>query len=378
MIEIFRPIGVYRTGVLRRVLIAVTILGLAGSAAASTRSGLPPAEGRLDLVAFPGYAEAGGDDPRVNWVTPFVQKTGCKVHVRTVHSSTELLDAVGGGGYDGVAAFGDVTQVLTGGHEVQPIDTGLIPNYEAVYPVLKTLPQNLEHGRIVGIPHGRGPDVLLWRTDLVTPAPTSWAVLDDPRYAGRVGLYDAAITLAGTALRLGYRNPYELGAAQFRRVVRTAAEQSASVGAYWQDVVGALADYTGGNAIVGQVTPRIAALLRADEVPVATAVPRGGTARSASWMLLSGARHPGCLYRWLDYILSGKANAASARYLHEAPATRAACAYMRCKAVHAGDEVWWSRLSFWRTPQKDCHDRRGGTCADWFDWSDAWALIRAG
>jgi putative spermidine/putrescine transport system substrate-binding protein len=361
---------------------ALATVGLSAAATAGAGAGgatrLPSAEGRLDLVAFPGYAEAGGDDPRVNWVTPFVQKTRCKVHVRTVHSSTELLSAVDGGGYDGVAAFGDVTQVLTGGREVQPIDTGLIPNYDAVYPVLKTLPQNLERGRIVGIPHGRGPDVLLWRTDLVRPAPTSWAVLDDPRYAGRVGLYDAAITLAGTAIRLGFRSPYELRAAQFRRVVRTAAEQSASVGAYWQDSIGALADYTGGNAIVGEVTPRIAALLRADEVPVATAVPRGGAARSASWMLLSGARHPGCMYRWLDYILSGKANAASARYLHEAPSTRAACAYMSCGAVHAGDEAWWSRLRFWRTPQKDCRDRRGASCIDWFGWSDAWALIRAG
>jgi putative spermidine/putrescine transport system substrate-binding protein len=350
--------------------------GVAAGAGGAPR--VPSAEGRLDLVAFPGYAEAGGDDPRVNWVTPFVQRTGCKVHVRTVHSSTELLDAVDSGGYDGVAAFGDVTQVLTGGREVQPIDTDLIPNYAAVYPVLKTLPQNLEHGRIVGIPHGRGPDLLLWRTDLVRPEPTSWAVLDDRRYAGRIGLYDAAITLASTAIRLGYRNPYELGPAQFRRVVRTAASQSASVGAYYQDTTGALADYTGGNAIVGEVTPRIAALLRADEVPVATAAPRGGTARSASWMLLAGASHPGCMYRWLDYVLSGKANAASARYLHEAPATAAACAYMSCKAVHAGDESWWSRLSFWRTPQEDCHDRRGASCVDWFGWSDAWALIRAG
>jgi putative spermidine/putrescine transport system substrate-binding protein len=83
------------------------------------------------------------------------------------------------------------------------------------------------------------------------------------------------------------------------------------------------------------------------------------------------------MYRWLDYILSGKANAASARYLHEAPATPAACAYMKCGAVHAGDEAWWSRLSFWRTPQQDCHDRRGAACADWFGWSDAWALIRS-
>jgi putative spermidine/putrescine transport system substrate-binding protein len=366
---------------MRRLAVCALAAGTLSAAAAlgaGASPRLPFAEGRLDLVAFPGYAEAGGDDPRVNWVTPFVRKTGCKVHVRTVHSSTELLDAVDAGGYDGVAAFGDVTQVLTGGREVVPIDTRLIPNYDAVYPALKTLPQNLEHGRVVGIPHGRGPNLLLWRTDLVRRPPTSWAVLDDRRYAGRIGLYDAAISLAETAIRLGYRNPYELDPAQFRRVVRRAAEQSASVGAYYQDVTGALADYTGGNAIVGEVTPRVAALLRADEVPIATAVPRGGTARSASWMLLSGAKHPGCMYRWLDYIISGKANAASAHYLHEAPATPAACSFMRCRAVHAGDEAWWGRLSFWQTPQQDCHDRRGAFCVDWFRWSDAWALIRAG
>jgi putative spermidine/putrescine transport system substrate-binding protein len=360
---------------------ALAVVAVSAAAALGARGApkLPDAEGRLNLVAFPGYAEAGGDDPRVNWVTPFVRRTGCKVHVRTVHSSTELLSAVDGGGYDGVAAFGDVTHVLTGGRKVQGIDTSLIPSYRAVYHALKRLPQNVEDGRVVGIPHGRGPDVLLWRTDLVRPAPTSWGVLDDPRYAGQIGLYDGPVTLAMTAIRLGYRDPYELGPAQFRRVVRGAARQSASAGSYWQDSVRALADYTGGNAIVGEVTARIAALLRADEVPVATTVPPGSTAHSASWMLLAGARHPGCMYRWLDYIVSGKANAASARYLHEAPATPAACAYMRCVAVHAGDDAWWSRLTFWRTPQKDCHDsRRGAVCADWFDWSDAWALIRTG
>jgi putative spermidine/putrescine transport system substrate-binding protein len=362
--------------------VVALVLALAVSAAtASTRStvaGLPPAEHRLDLVAFPGYAEAGGDDPRVNWVQPFVQKTGCKVHVRTVRSSTELLEVVDGGGFDGVAAFGDVTQVLTGGKEVQPIDTDLIPSYDAVYPALKTLPQNLEHGRIVGVPHGRGADLLLWRTDLVHPAPKSWDVLYDPRYAGKVGLRDEAITLAQTAIHLGYRNPYELGEAQFRRVVRAAAEQSASVGAYWQDLVAAEADFTGGNAIVGAVSARLAALLRADQVPVATTVPPGGTAHSASWMILSHARHLGCMYRWLDYVLGGKANAKSATYLGEAPATPVACAYMDCRAVHAGDQAWWSRLSFARTPQQNCHDARGEACVDWFGWSDAWALIRSG
>jgi putative spermidine/putrescine transport system substrate-binding protein len=339
---------------------------------------LPAAEGRLDLVAFPGYAEAGGDDPRVNWVTPFVQATGCKVHVRTVRSSTELLGAVAHGRYDGVAAFGDVTQVMSGGREVVPLNTALIPRYASVYPALKHLPQNGDHGKVVGVPHGRGADVLIWRTDRVRPAPAGWGVLFGSRYAGRIGLYDAAITLADAAIQLGFRSPYELDARQFRAVVRLAAEQKASVGAYWQDVTNALADFTGGNALVGESTPRLAALLRADDVPVQTAVPAGGTARSASWLVLARARHPGCMYRWLDYILSPKANAASARYLGEAPATPAACRYMSCRAVHAADEAWWSRLTFWRTPQQDCRDARGLHCADWFEWSDAWAQIRSG
>jgi len=371
--------------VLRRSLLVLLVLVAAvcaSIAAAPTqtavRLGLPAAESRLDLVAFPGYAEAGGEDPRVNWVTPFVQRTGCKVHVRTVRSATELLAAVTHSRYDGVAAFGDVTQVLTGGHQVLPVNTAWIPNYRRVYPVLKRLGQNVEGGRVVGVPHGRGADLLLWRTDRVKPAPAGWGVLFETRYPGRLGVYDAPITLANAAIHLGYANPYELDTRQFRAAVRLVAEQKANVGAYWQDLTAGLADYTGGNALVGEATPRLASLLRADQVPVRAAALAGGTARSASWMVRARGRHQGCMYRWLDYILSAKANAASARYLDEAPATPAACAYMDCKAAHAADEAWWSRLSFWRTPQRDCHDARGTACADWFDWSDAWALMRSG
>ncbi len=359
--------------------------GSASRSPATTTGRVPGTENRLDLVAFPGYAEAGGDDPRVNWVTPFVQATGCKVHVRTVRSSTELLDAVAHGHYDGVAAFGDVIQVLTGGHEVVPLDTARIPNYASVYPALKRLPQNSENGKVIGVPHGRGADLLLWRTDRVRPAPPGWSVLFRSRYAGSIGLYDAAITLVDAALELKrtrpglkIHDPYELDAGQFRAVVRLAARQSVSVGLYWQDLTNALAHYTGGDALVGEASPRLAMLLRGDEVPVRTAVPAGGTARSASWLLLAHGLHPGCMYRWLDYVISPKANAASARYLGEAPATPAACEYMNCPAVHAGDEARWARLSFWRTPQHDCHDARGEVCTDWFEWSDAWARIRSG
>ena len=71
------------------------------------------------------------------------------------------------------------------------------------------------------------------------------------------------------------QSPYELRPAQFRRVARITAEASANAGFYWQDLTNALADYTGGNAVVGEASPRLASLLRGDQVPIATSVPAG-------------------------------------------------------------------------------------------------------
>ena len=36
-------------------------------------------EGRLTVLAWPGYAEDGSTDPAVDWVTPFEQASGCEV-----------------------------------------------------------------------------------------------------------------------------------------------------------------------------------------------------------------------------------------------------------------------------------------------------------
>ena len=58
----------------------------AGTAAASVGAG----EGELNIVAWAGYAENGSTDPKVNWVTPFDQKSGCKTTVKVVPDPAEV------------------------------------------------------------------------------------------------------------------------------------------------------------------------------------------------------------------------------------------------------------------------------------------------
>lgn len=64
---------------------ATTCAMLAGASlqAAETLKALGDGEGRLDIVAWPGYIERGESDKAYDWVTGFEKETGCKVSVKT-------------------------------------------------------------------------------------------------------------------------------------------------------------------------------------------------------------------------------------------------------------------------------------------------------
>src|SRR5512139_3353086 len=92
------------------------------------------------------------------------------------------------GEYDAVSASGDASLRLVYGGVVAPVNTELVPNYKDIFPALKLKPWNSVDGVAYGIPHGRGANLLMYRTDVVKPAPTSWDVVFDKAspYKGKV------------------------------------------------------------------------------------------------------------------------------------------------------------------------------------------------
>jgi putative spermidine/putrescine transport system substrate-binding protein len=126
------------------------------------------------------YVEDGSTDPKVDWVTPFEKQTGCNVNVTIGNTSDEMVTLMKSGKYDGVSASGDATLRLISAGDVSPVNTDLVPNYKDVYDALKNQPHNTVDGVNYGIPHGRGANLLMWRTDVVKQAPDSWGVVFDP------------------------------------------------------------------------------------------------------------------------------------------------------------------------------------------------------
>ena len=364
--------------------------GGGGATKATALAQLGEGEGRVDLIAWAGYVEDGSTDPKVDWVTPFEKQTGCNVNVTIGNTSDEMVTLMKSGKYDGVSASGDATLRLISAGDVSPVNTDLVPNYKDVYDALKNKPHNTVDGVNYGIPHGRGANLLMWRTDVVKQAPDSWGVVFDPNspYKGKVTAYDSPIYIADAALylkatkpELGITNPYELDDKQFQASVDLLKGQRSVIGEYWSDYTKEMSAFTNRNSVIGTTWQVIANLLQGEKVPVELTLPKeGSTGWSDTWMISSKAQHPNCMYRWMDWIVSPKANAQVAEYFGEAPANRQSCAQTadknHCATFHANDEDYFGKVAYWTTPIRNCGDNRGNTCKDYAAWVQAWTEIK--
>ena len=400
-----RP-GTRRAAVPALLVSGVMLLAACGggsSSSKSTGSGAPAVpkvaalaslgagEGQLDLVNWAGYAEDGTNDKTVDWVHPFEKATGCKVNSKIGNTSDEMVTLMKSGQYDGVSASGDASLRMIYGGLVAPVNTALVPNYATIQDFLKNRPWNSVDGKMYGIPHGWGANLLMWNTKVVTTAPTSWSAVFDPAspYKGKVTSYDSPIYIADAALylmrhkpELGIKNPYALDRTQLDAAVALLKGQRTNVGEYWADYTKEVQAFESGNSVIGTTWQVIANLVTSDKKATVQAVipEEGATGWSDTWMVAAKAKHPNCMYKWMDWITSAKTNAQVAEWFGEAPAQSLACKETsdkaHCTTYHAADKAYSDRIYYWTTPTKHCLDGRGNVCTDYATWTQEWTAIK--
>jgi putative spermidine/putrescine transport system substrate-binding protein len=347
-------------------------------------------EGQLNLISWAGYVEP-------EWTKPFEQETGCKVSDKEAGTSDEMVELMKTGQYDGVSASGNATARMVAAGTVAPVNTDLVPNYKTVFSDLKDQPYNTFEGVNYGIPHGRGANLLMWNKDDVKPAPDSWDVVFDPKiaskYKGKLSIYDESSYIADAAMYLkfhqpdlGIENPYELNEEQFNAAIDLLKEQQANVGEYWSEAAKQISAFAGGDVTVGTTWQYQYFALKEEGAPMEASpasqgfLPKeGATGWSDTWMIAKDAKHPNCMYEWMNWIISPKANAQVAEYFGEAPAQEKACGETKnpnfCSEYHAEEPSFWKRVYYWETPLADCGNGEEN-CMDYNDWVKAWTSIK--
>jgi putative spermidine/putrescine transport system substrate-binding protein len=376
------------------VLLVAACSGSGGSPAPSLPTELGSTQGQtINVLAWPGYVENGSTDPSVDWVTDFQTETGCTVKPQVFGTSDEAytLFTTNPEQFDVISASGDASLRLVRGGFVQPMNTALIKNYPDIFEALKNKPYNTVDGVSYGIPHGRGSNLLMWRTDQVTPAPTTWAQMFDPASGYKTSIYDAPIYIADAAVvlmktkpELGIKDPYALDDTQFAAAVDLLKQQKPAVTQYWVDYLKQMDDFRSGTSNVGTTWQIITNLLQGEDpaVPVEVIKPaEGATGWSDTWMVNSKTKNLACAYAFIDHLVSAETNAAIAEWFGEAPGNSKSCALTsdpnHCTIFHADDDAFWQDVWYWRTPTAECVDGRTDVkCKGFDDWIKAWTEIK--
>ncbi len=368
--------------------------GSGGSPAPSVPTQVGDASGQtINVLAWPGYVEDGSTDPAVDWVTDFETESGCTVNYQIFGTSDEAytLFSTNPEQFDVISASGDASLRLVRGGFVQPVNLDLFTSYPDIFEALKNKPYNTIDGLAYGVPHGRGSNLLMWRTDEVTPAPTSWVPMFDPASGYKVSVYDAPIYIADAAVvlmatqpDLKITNPYALDETQFQAAVDLLKQQKPAITQYWVDYLKQMDDFRSGNATVGTTWQIITNLLQGEDpaVPVEVVKPtEGATGWSDTWMINSKTKNLACSYAFIDHLTSPETNAKIAEWFGEAPGNSKSCALTadpeHCTIFHADDDAFWEDVWYWQTPTEECVDGRTDVkCKGFDDWIKAWTEIK--
>ena len=308
----------------------------------------------LNLLVWEGYA-----DP--TFVKSFEEQHHCKVTASYMGSSDELMAKLRGGSagnYDVISPSSDVATSIAAGNLAAPLDLSKISSYNQLSPQLTNLPLVRVGGQVYGVPFMWGPDPLIYDTTVFATPPDSWNVLWDPKYKGRISVWDDLSTVYMAAQVLGYDKPdpsqlYNLSDEQLEAVKKKLLELKPNVRKMWA-TGGDLTNLFQNHEIVASMGwPLNTVELKKISFPVGETIPKENT---TGWidhlMITAGSENKELAYQFLEYMIEAQTQKKVTDVTRYTPANPQAAQFMtpdQVKTLHLDDvDNYQKRLYFWQ------------------------------
>jgi spermidine/putrescine-binding protein len=308
----------------------------------------------LNLLVWEGYA-----DP--SFVKAFEEQHHCKVSASYMGSSDELTTKLNGGAasnYDVISPSSDVATAIAMKGFAAPLDLSKIPAYLQLSPQLVSLPLVRLNGQVYGVPFMWGPDPLLYDTTVFAQAPVSWNVLWDPKYRGKISVWDDVSTIYMAAQVLAYDKPdpsqlYNLSDEQLEAVKKKLLELKPNVRKMWS-TGGELTNLFQNHEVVAAMGwPLMTNQLRKINFPVGETIPKENT---TGWidhlMITAGSENKQLAEEFLEYVVEAQTQKKVTDVTGYTPANPQAARFMtpaEVTSLHLDDvDNYQKRLYFWQ------------------------------
>ncbi len=333
----------------RRAVAVLSLFALILFAGSCTRK-IPT----LNLLVWEGYA-----DP--SYVKAFEDQHHCKISASYMGSSDELVAKLRGGSagnYDVISPSSDVATSIVISGLAAPLDLSKIPSYSQLSPQLTSLPLVHSKGQIFGVPFMWGPDPLIYDTTVFPQPPESWNVFWDPKYRGRISVWDDLSTVYMAAQVLGFDKPdpsqlYNLSDEQLGAVKKKLLDLKPNIRKIWS-TGGELTNLFQNHEVVAAMGwPLMTNQLRKISFPVGETIPKENT---TGWidhlMITAGSENKELAEEFLEFMIEAGTQKKVTDVTGYTPANPQAAQFMtpqEVKNLHLDDvDTYQKRIYFWQ------------------------------
>jgi putative spermidine/putrescine transport system substrate-binding protein/spermidine/putrescine transport system substrate-binding protein len=312
------------------------------------------ANDHLSLLVWEGYA-----DP--SFIHAFEEAHHCKVTASYMGSSDDLVAKLRGGSasnYDVISPSSDVASSIVRAGLAEPLDLSRLPSYPQLSPKLVSLRLVKNNGQVFGVPFMWGPNPLLYDTTAFAKPPNSWAVFWDPKYKGKISVWDDLSTLYMAAQLLGYDQPdptllYNLSDDQLAAVKQKLLALKPNIRKIWS-TGGELTNlFENHEIIAGMGWPLMTNQLRQANFPIAETIPKENT---TGWidhlMITKPSPNKELAYAFLEYMIQAQTQKKITDVTHYTPANPSAAQFMTAaekESLHLdAPDFYMQHIYFWQ------------------------------
>jgi putative spermidine/putrescine transport system substrate-binding protein/spermidine/putrescine transport system substrate-binding protein len=183
-----------------------------------------------------------------------------------------------------------------------------LPTYSQLSAKLRDLPLAKANGQVYGVPFMWGPNPLLYDTTAFSQPPDSWTIFWNPKYKGKISVWDDLSTVYMAAQILGFDKPdpsqlYNLTDEQLAAIRKKLIELKPNVRKLWSSGGELTNLFQNHEVVLAMGWPLNTNDLRKLDFPIAETIPRGNTTGWIDRLMIARKRRQGtgpCISRIHD------------------------------------------------------------------------------
>jgi spermidine/putrescine-binding protein len=310
-------------GPLSRRALLRSATAVAGAAACApllrhASADVPKASGIVNFMSWEGYdfpeqMKAWRDANHVEFQSTYMGS----------HDDIQAKILGGGGeGLDLITYGSSYKQLYRELEILQPLDVSKMPNLGNLLPFFASDVQNIwvdADGTRTGVPADWGAIGISYDSSVIAEAPTSYDILFDPKYKGKVGMPDDPLGAYGQAAHVLGLDSSRLTDDDFKKVtdwLKDLAKQTKGISASYGDVS---TRFIAGDIVLSFMgwAAYKSFGMAAGKKTIETVWPKqgGGLAFANAWAIPPGADNADTAYAWINETLKPDINAATATFL---------------------------------------------------------------